>query len=298
MISEKKREILNQYLGEIEDIPTLPNVVIQLMDKIHEPNPKVDELAELLMTDQVLTTRMIKLVNSVFYGLSREIASVKEAIVYLGLREINNLVYSVSLTNTFERDTPLLQRVRFWEHSFGCALISKLVAQKIGYPYVELAYLAGLLHDIGEAIIALHLTDQFEEVVRLVQQNGKTFYAAEDDILGINHTDFGQWLAETWHLPEIIAQVICYHHNLNDLQKDELLVAIVRLADLICIYHKLDFGYTEGEALTAEIKSTWQFICGHSTKLAEVSAKPFFDEFNEQVDTIKKMVERVYHLDK
>lgn len=124
MITCTRQEVLDDYLSKIEDIPTLPYIVIQLFNKIHQPDPKVGELADLIMMDQILTTKMIRLVNSSYWGLNRQITSVKETIVYLGMREISNLVYSVTLTNTFERDAPLMERVRFWEHSFGCALYS------------------------------------------------------------------------------------------------------------------------------------------------------------------------------
>lgn len=294
MITCTRQEVLDEYLSKIEDIPTLPYIVIQLFNKIHQPNPKVGELADLIMMDQILTTKMIRLVNSSYWGLNRQIASVKETIVYLGMREISNLVYSVTLTNTFERDAPLMERVRFWEHSFGCALYSRLIAQSVGYKDVELAYLAGLLHDIGESIIAIHLYQDFEQVVKLVLDRKMTYREAEDEVLGINHTDLGPWLVERWLLPEKIADVISHHHNINEAEDNKNLVAIVRLADLICLYHKLDFGHPEGEKLNAEIISTWRFLSECYPKLAKIEIKAFLKDFNKHIESVKQTVKAVY----
>ena len=292
-----RQEVLEEYLSKIEDIPTLSYIVIQLLNKIHQPNPNVRELADLIMMDQVLTTKMIRLVNSSYWGLNRQIASVKETIVYLGMREITNLVYSVTLTNTFERDAPLMERVRFWEHSFGCALYSRLIAQRVGHKDSELAYLAGLLHDIGESIIAIHLYHDFEQVVKLVLDRKMTYREAEDEVLGINHTDLGPWLVEKWLLPEKIADVIVHHHNIHEAEDNKNLVAIVRLADLVCLHYKLDFGHPEGEKLNAEIISTWRFLAECYPKLAKIEIKVFFKDFNKHIESVKQTVKTVYELD-
>lgn len=298
MLTQTRQDVLEEYLSVIKDIPTLPHIVIQLFEKIHQPDPVVNELADLIMKDQVLTTKMIRLVNSAFWGINRQITSVRETIVYLGLREISNLIYSVTLTNTFERDAPLMERVHFWEHSFGCALSSRLIASRVRFPDAELAYLAGLLHDIGESIIAIHLYKEFEKVVQLVLDTGMTFYQAEEEILGMNHTDFGPWLVEKWLLPQKLSDAISCHHSIEKAEGESRnLVAIVRLADLICLYHKLDFGHPEGEDLNAEVRLTWRILCDCYPKLRNVELKSFFEEFNEHIESVKQSVKNVYNVE-
>ena len=292
---EDRNLIVEGFLSQVQDLPTIPYVVVQIMERIQQPEPEIEELADLIMTDQVLTTQLLRMVNSAFYGLNRTVASVKETVIYLGLREIENLIYSVTLTNTFEIDAPLLKRIRFWEHSFGCALYSRLIAKKLGYPGKEQAYLAGLLHDIGEVIIALHLYQDFEKVVRLVKDDGKTFYQAEEEVLGINHTDLGSWLVDRWKLPSSLSNVITYHHTLEKAgEEDALLVAIVRMADLVCLYHKLDFGYSEGESLTAEIVTVWRMLASKFPALAREDMQKFLEECNEQISAVKNAVQMVY----
>ena len=291
-----KQDIIEEYMSRLDDIPTLPYVVLQIFDKIHVADPKINELADLIMMDQVLTTKMIRLVNSAYWGLNRKITSIRETIVYLGLREITNLVYSVTLTNTFERDAPLMKRVRFWEHSFGCALFSRLIASRVGYPDVELAYLAGLLHDIGESIIAVHLYKDFERVVELVLVQKTTFYNAEEKVLCFNHTDFGPWLVEKWLLPEQLLDVIASHHTIEKAE-DQSLVGIVRLADLICLHNKLDFGHPEGEKLNSEIAATWRSLSESYPKLAKENIKSFLKEFQEHVETVRETVKTVYKIE-
>ncbi|MCK5147507.1 HDOD domain-containing protein [bacterium] len=293
----ERHALVEDTLGEIENLPTLPHIVVQLLDKMHEKNPKIEELADLIMTDQVLTTQMISLVNSAFWGLNREVTSIRESVVYLGLRQVENLIYSVSLTNTFEQDAPLLKRVRFWEHSFGVALCSRLIAQRLRYPDEEMAYLAGLLHDIGEVILALYLHPVFKKVVEKVVDEKISFCAAEEAILGFNHTDVGSWLVSRWKLPPGLSAVISHHHNIQEATQDPLLVGMVRMADLICLYHKLDFGIAESESVIPEILSTWQYLGGTFPKLQKIKMKPFLQEFNQQIELVKGMVRAVYTVD-
>lgn len=293
-MDEVKLQLIEETVGQIEDLPTLPHIVVQLLDKMHQPDPQIEELADLVMTDQVLTTAMITIVNSAFWGLTREVTSIRESIIYLGLRQVENLIYSVSLTNTFEQDAPLLKRVRFWEHSFGVALCSRLIAQRLRYPDEEMAYLAGLLHDIGEVILALYLYPTFEKVVEKIVEEGATFCDAEEAVLGFDHADVGAWLVDRWNLPPGLRSVIAHHHNVQNAAEDTLLVGIVRMADLICLYHHLDFGITEGEQVVPELLATWQWLVKRYPQLKAVKMKPFLEEFNDQIEVVKGMISSVY----
>ena len=295
-MDDARKQKFQEVIANIDELPTLPHVVIQLMEKINAPNPDVDELAEMIMTDQVLTTQMLRIVNSAFFGLTREISSVKETVVYLGLREIETLIYSATLTNTFEIDAPLMNRVKFWEHSFGCALYSRLIADLMNFPGKEMAYLAGLLHDIGESIIALKLYYKFEDVVQKVKDEKLTFYQAEEDILGITHCDFGPWLVENWLMPAPISNVISYHHKVTNAKEHVTLVALVRLADLICLYNKLDFGHRENENIKDEIIQLWKLLARQSPTLAKTDIRAFIKECIDRIGTIKQTVEMVYSI--
>lgn len=124
-----------------------------------------------------------------------------------------------------------------------------------------------------------------------------TYREAEDEVLGINHTDLGPWLVERWLLPEIISDVIAHHHNIHEAEDNKNLVAIVRLADLICLHHKLDFGHPEGEKLNAEIISTWRFLTECYPKLAKIEIKAFFKDFNEHIESVKQTVKAVYAIE-
>ena len=207
------------------------------------------------------------------------------------------MVYSVSLTNTFEQDSPLLKRVRFWEHSFGVALCTRLIAQRLHYPDEEMAYLAGLLHDIGEVILALYLYPDFEKVVEKIVEDECTFCEAENALLGFDHTDVGSWLVKRWQLPPGLPSVIAHHHNVKEAVDEPLLVGMVRMADLICLYHDLDFGITEGEKVVPEILATWQYLGKTYPELRKLKMRSFLEEFNQQIEVVKGMVRAVYTVD-
>ncbi len=294
-MDDMRQELIERYLGQAEDLPTLPYIVVQILEKMHDKNPQIEKIADLIMTDQVLTAQMFQMVNSAFWGLNRKITSIRETIIYLGLRQVETLVYSVALTNTFEQDAPLLKRVHFWEHSFGCAMISRIISERVGFKQAESAYLAGLLHDIGEVILAVFLSKKFEKVVEYVLENNTSFYLAEDHVMGFNHTDLGPWLVERWKLPATLSNVISDHHHLSEAE-EPLLTTIVRLADLICIYYQLDFGINEGERLTVDIMEAWRKLNSLAPKPIKLQIKPFLDEFEEQIDIVKSTVAEVYRL--
>ena len=200
----------------------------------------------------------------------------------------------LSLANTFERDAPLMKRVLFWEHSFGCAICSRLIARRMGYDDEELAYLAGLLHDIGEVILALQFHEEFERVVRLVRDRQMTFYTAEEEVLGINHTDFGPWLVEKWRIPTALSDTIANHHDIEKAESGLDLVLIVRLADLICTYHSLNFGYQEEADPTAEMVAIWHKLVKRYRNLKHADMNAFLEEFDDHIQSVKQMVGQVY----
>ncbi|RKY75441.1 hypothetical protein DRQ07_11905, partial [candidate division KSB1 bacterium] len=135
---------------------------------------------------------------------------------------------------------------------------------------------------------------EFEKVVELVLDRHTTFYKAEDEILGINHTDFGVWLVQNWKLPPVLSNVVSYHHSPLEVTEHKNLVTIVRLADLICLYYQLDFGYSEGENIMPEIVKLWHYLGTQSKAIEKIELNKLLEEFNENIENVKSTVESMY----
>jgi len=289
------REIkLHSYLQKIEYVPTIPIVVNQVLVELQKPDVDLDEVADIIMADQVLTLRIIRLINSAFWGLQHQVQSLKEAIVYLGLREVRNVVLTTWLVNVFVSKVAKFKIETFWEHSFGCALLCRLIARQIGYHDPDRAYLGGLLHDVGEVIFCQYFPEEFAQIVYLVENQMISFHEAEEKIMGINHTDIGIWLIDHWHLPHYLGEVIEKHHTPQEAEHEPDLVAIVNLADLFCRLRGLGYGFYEKLEVIFENEPAWQVLTNINSSLKDIDLEKFTLDLDDRVDEVKVAVQGIY----
>jgi HD-like signal output (HDOD) protein len=230
---EYPQNIMNIIEYKMKDLPTLPQVLGGVLDKINNPRSTTKELSDAISFDQRITTQILRLVNSSFYGIRRQITTVSDAIVMLGFQTIRNLVLASSVFNIFKGtyNTPLFNYFNFWRHSIQVAISSQFIGKRKGYILLEELFITGMLHDIGKILIAMFLPKEFNKIANLMQENGKTAIEAEEEILGINHSFIGKWLAERWELPLLLIQGIAYHHYPLDADGDYLLSYILHSAD-------------------------------------------------------------------
>lgn len=295
MREESREERLRTYLAKIEYVPTIPTIVNRVLKELENPEVDLNEVVGILMADQVLTLRMIRLVNSAFWGRKHQAQSLKEAIVCMGLREVRNVVLSTWLVNAFVSKVARFRIETFWEHSFGCALVSQLLAKEMGFGQVDRAYLGGLLHDIGEVVICQNFPEEFAQVVALVEGEGFTYEQAEEQVLGINHTDFGQWLVDYWQLQPGLAEVARAHHDIPRASREPELVAIVHLADLFCRLKGLGYGQYERLQVYFAEDPGWLLLTGKKPRLAELDLERFSFDLDDRVEEVKAAVGSLYN---
>jgi HD-like signal output (HDOD) protein len=174
---DKKGQIL-----AVKDLPTLPAVLDEVTKLIQDPSSSTEQVAALISQDQVLSAKVLKMVNSPIYGFPRRISTIQHALVLLGLNVIRGLIISTSVFDVMAKNM-----VGLWEHSLGCALACSSVAKKAGFKDPEEYSVAGLLHDLGKVVIALQLPEMKEEVDNLVQEKDMLYIDAENEILGFGH---------------------------------------------------------------------------------------------------------------
>ena len=231
------KERLRKITQTIINLPTLPTVVAKMIEIIDNPKSSARSLGRLIKTDQVLTARILRLANSVFYGFPNPISTINLAVVVLGFETIKNLGLSVAVIDRFaraEKDDELLDYSRFWEHSVGVGVASQMLARMHGLQAIEgESFVAGLIHDLGKVILSQYQTHYYSECLRMVDKEGISLVKAEEQVFEVNHAEVGWWLAKRWNLPESLAEAIRLHHVPLTAKIRPELSAIVHFADIL-----------------------------------------------------------------
>ena len=224
-----------EKLDKIKEIPTLPTIVFELNQHLQNPETSIVKVSETIEKDQAMALKILKLVNSAFYGFRSKISDIKNAVVLLGFNAVRNAIVSVSIINTMPK-TILFQdfeMIDFWKHSLAVAVTSKNIAQKAGVNSPDNCFVGGLLHDIGKVIMAQYFKDDFARVWHRMQNEYLGFYEAEQEELPVDHTKIGAYLADRWALPMGLIEAIRWHHNFQPDNGNADFMINIHLADLL-----------------------------------------------------------------
>lgn len=221
----------------LKNLPTLPGMIDKISRAVESKRFSAADIGKLISRDQVLTAKVLKLANSAFFGFSRKVGSLTQALVLLGFDVVKGLILTSSVFDLMKNKGEDL-----WRHSMGVASAAAIIATEVGMPDAEEASLAGLLHDLGKVVIRVHMPDDSASINELVEVEGLALREAEREVLGFNHTQVGQWLAESWKLPEQLSEPIRWHHKPEGSRAAPQMTAAVHLAD--CLVR--GFGYGDG----------------------------------------------------
>ena len=250
---------LRKVIDRITDLPTLPAFLNKLSEVINDPKTSANDLGDIISKDQVQTSKLLKLVNSSFYGFPREIGSVKDAVVILGFNTIKKLCLSISIFNLFnKRSQTSFDREGFWEHSIGCAVGSKIIAKYAGYKEVEDLFVAGLLHDIGKVVLDSFFHEDFMRIMAKVEEDNSLIIHMEEEILKFTHADIGRLLAEKWKLPPKLVHTIAFHHDPLKAKEFTREASMVHLSDIMC--RAKNIGSGGGRKVPPLIEGAWQSL--------------------------------------
>ncbi|MDW8107981.1 MAG: HDOD domain-containing protein [Armatimonadota bacterium] len=224
---------------KVKELAVLPQVVHQIIHLTSNPNANVRDLERLIAIDQGMSTRVLNTVNSAYYGFSRKIASVKDAVMLLGFKTVRNLAMTVSVFDMFvgKTDRQNLRRGKWWRHAIDTALCARLIASQVDDVSPDEAYTAGLLHDIGKPLLDRYGDAPYEQVEDLMAQ-GVPELLAERQVFGCDHAEVGRAVSQHWGFPEKLAEAIGEHHaETISNWYDAKLVAVTIVAN--CIAHTL-----------------------------------------------------------
>lgn len=235
---------LAQVVEAVNDLPSLPQIIDRVVGLVDNPNSTAQDINDIITRDQSLTAKVLRLANSAHYGYPRRISTVTEATVLLGFSTVKSMVMAASVSDLMAREMPgyALAPGELWRHSQGAAITSRFIARRLGFGFIEVAYTAALLHDIGKVILNHHLEQSYREVVELIKGNRMSFAEAEKEVLGFDHAEVGSRVAEKWNLPPELVEAIACHHKPEEAVQTCRLTAIVHTADALCMMLGVGLG--------------------------------------------------------
>ncbi len=211
---------------------SLPEVCLRVNEMLDDPDTSASDFGQVISQDTGLTARLLKIVNSSFYGFSSRVETVSRAVAIIGLRELRGLVIAASAVEIFSRiPTEVLNMVRFWRHSVYCGVVARLLAERCHVLHSERLFVAGLLHDIGKLIICNRLPDQARLLQDKINAREGLDFEIEQDMLGFDHAEVGGELLSSWLMPQSLINAVRYHHFPGDAGEFEIEVAIVHIAN-------------------------------------------------------------------
>ncbi len=244
---------VRQVISNIRNLPTPPIVFHQIQKVINDPKVSAGQIASILSEDPAMSVKVLKLTNSAFYGLAREIDSVKQAVIVVGMEAIKNLVLSASVLDMFKGDKVDQEfQEGFWRHSLAVGFCARILARKVKSRSIidpDAAFSGGLLHDIGKVVMNCFLPDEYAAVAaERVRDTQSQTYEIEERVLGYNHAQVGSVLAEQWKLPHRLAEAVAFHHHPELSDGDQPVPHIIHVANYIAkkTFYEEDEAYLIG----------------------------------------------------
>jgi len=275
-----RRKVTPHELVAANAFVTLPDIYYRIDEVIKAPNSSVEQIARVVGKDPSLSAKLLKLVNSSFYGLPSRVDSVARAVTLVGTKELLNLAIGVSLLSAFKGLDPGYVSVRsFWTHSVACGVFARILAAKMGIREEERFFLAGLMHDIGRLILYVKVPFSMGEVIRLSSQ-GQDIYETEQDVLGFDHGHLGYYALREWKIPSSIGELVRFHHRPSSARTPEELV--VHVADVFAMAGR--FG-TSGSFMVPRLSPYHWDQLGLSVNVIE----PVFVQGQRQIREITGM---------
>jgi putative nucleotidyltransferase with HDIG domain len=245
---------LENLTRSVQDLPSLPAVVMELLGNLEQDDIDISVLAKKVSYDQALTAKTLRLANSSSYGLQVKVTTIQQAITFLGFQTTRNLITAAALTGCFPNGRcPGFNDKGFWRHSIATAACARALARRMRFNQ-DIAFTAGLLHDIGRLVLVTSDPSAYGQVVDWQARHDAEWQDAERAVLGIDHIDAGVALAQHWNFSDTMRQAIAFHHA-PDTPGAGFLAAIVHVAN--AIVHALDIAGEDDERVPRIASIAW-----------------------------------------
>lgn len=274
---------LAQVVGQIGTLPSLPAVIMELIQSLGDEDVDTHLLTKKIASDQALVAKMLRVANSSFYGLQGKVTSVQDVVVVLGLRSVRTLAMAAAVTGSFSarNAVPGFDFGRFWRHSMGTALCARALARRLKMNE-ENAFTAGLLHDIGRLVLVACFPSHLAAALAHRNAHGCLWRDAERAVIGIDHAAIGEALTAYWKFPGTIRESVARHHELDPGLHNPL-TGVVHVADVIA--HALDMANEDSNLVPPLSGGVWDTLA-----LGEKDFQAIFSDVETQFEGACQML--------
>ena len=290
------KQSLLKKLDDLRQIPTIPAVLAPLIHYLQQPMELLDiqKVTDMIAQDNSLAVQCLQMANSPLFGRWQKVDTLRGAVMSLGFHHISDIAMSCGLLNILPSAKSCIDPVVLWEHSLGCALVSRHLARKVGFSEPSKAYLAGLLHDLGIIVNLWVLPTEFSAAYALAKEEGVPLHDAELRVLGFTHCETGQALAEQWGLPPDLVDVVAHHHSDNHSSQHGALIAMVQLSDTLCRMSSLNYGYVEERQIDLAQEGAFAILLRQFPSLANFDWARLTFELDSYMDEVQRLVQAIY----
>jgi HD-like signal output (HDOD) protein len=274
-------------LARCPALPSLSSINKTLQGLVLTEHRYTAQIAEIISRDPSLTARLLRLVNSVYYGLSTPVNSIEEAVFYLGVRQIRQLTTVTPVIEDFQRLT--LQCAfpwrEFWQHCIGTAILTHEITGAVQSPPDDSDYIAGLIHDVGKIVMASTFPDHFTEIHHQAIQGARDLVEIENEVLGMDHAELGALYLERQRLSELLVQTARFHHQPEKASSHGHIVASVQIADLLIRSEKMGISgnYLEVTHEQCFAASGWKVLFPDTHETEQTIARASLSRTLEQM---------------
>jgi putative nucleotidyltransferase with HDIG domain len=250
------RATLRARVEGTTNISTIPDVVVKLRRMMDSPQVSAATVGDEISKDQVLAAKVLRLVNSGFYGFRTPITTITQAMVLLGFDVVKTLVLSASVLDILD----LMQKhvAGLWEHSLATARVSNAIGERLNMPNPEEIAVSGLLHDLGKIIIAQRFPPEHKQIRAFVSSRHCLQIDAEREVLGATHSEIGMWLLKRWGLPAKLVNPVAYQTQFHPAREFADRTAVVHLADVMC--RARGYGYAGDDKVPPINREAWNLL--------------------------------------
>jgi len=281
---DDKRAEIRHSIMDTRSLPTLPGIISKLNSLSNNDKSSAEQMAQLVVSDQVLSARVLRLVNSPSYGFYR-VSTISNAMILLGVNVVKSLALSSSIFEIMEKNV-----VGLWEHSLGAGVAANVIARRLKLAECEEISTAALLHDIGKVIIKIKFADDYDQLLALIEKKGISIRDGEMELLATDHAEVGAWLAKSWHLPEKLIEPVACHHQVEKSTTHQLKTAVVHLADVLI--KASGFGCSGDDFVPPIQPVAWDRLRMNETLLAEI-----VEELEERLIEVKNFSLEIQNAD-
>jgi putative nucleotidyltransferase with HDIG domain len=288
------REEIDLKLDDSHNLPIISGVAMEFMSLYENRDSTFAMISELISRDPALSAQIIRVANSAFYGLRNKVGSLDYAIVLLGLKEVKNIVFMMSVFKMIPEDVEFsFNKTDYLKHSLLTAQAAKILAKALKLNFESSPFLIGLIHDIGK----IFLDQNFHKLYSIVMKDVKKFkipmHIAELDNLGITHSEVGSILTRKWNFPEDISNVILMHHDVENAQNDKMLTSVIHVSDILTNSRNIGLP-SPSAAVNIMHDPGWNFIEEEIKNSGDVDLEKILFQIDDELQNSEELLELYY----